>query len=673
MTKWPQDGQGETNWDRLRRRKVVQWGLAYAAAAWGLLQGVAYMRDTFGWSHQFQQVATILLLIGLPMVLVLAWYHGDRGEQRITGMEFAILTALLLIGGGVFAWRSQSDGPSGVAGRTEVAPVSQAPSRNAAHGHAVAVLPFENISPDPADAYFAGGMTEEISSQLARLNGLRVMSKTAVARALQGNRSLADIAAELGVDSVIEGSVRKAGERVRITAQLVDPDTGQQVWSKEFDRQLADVFEIERDVALAIVAALNAGLTPEERVRIAAAPTTDVHAYQLYLQAGALPGNVPEANRTAIGLLRQAIALDPNFEKAWSKLAWRYQWESWHGDESGSAKAMEYSAVALELDPASAQAYAARAAAYISMDRLTDGRAAFARALELDPKLHLALTDGGLIASAQGDSAEGLGLSARALQTAPNDPNVRWHVGYPLLDMDDDVRLTAWLDLAQAEGMRFQRLDSLRILLDVAQGRRQVALDRLNASLMLWNDQPEFRNFAADIRVFLGEYEAARPDLERLFRNAPDTEGSQLATSRSARTNLAFLLDRTGERHRASQLFDEALRFATRRVEGGSDSPFRRVEVASILAVRGDADGALEWLERAFEAGFRGHRFLDQDAMFASLRTTGRFRALLEQMAHAQANERARVNAQGIAVEVDARIAAGLRATTKESARSAGL
>jgi tetratricopeptide (TPR) repeat protein len=419
-------------------------------------------------------------------------------------------------------------------------------------------------------------------------------------------------------------------------------------------------------VALAVADTLRADITPGEQARIATAPTGDSEAYQLYLRASTLSGNVPESNREAIVLLRAALERDPKFGQAWSRLAWRYQWESWHGDENGAALAMEYSGRALELDPDSPDAHAARAAAFLALDRPTDARAAFARTLELDPYSTIALTDGGLIATEQGDMAEGLRLSVRALSRSPNVPNVRWHAGQPMLAMDDDDRLRAWLDLAAAEGMQYQRLDSLRILMLVAQGRRQEALDSLSEARARWADHPEFRAFTADFRVFLGDFAAARADLEELFALAPDTTGA-VPTWRSARANYAFLLERLGDPRRAAGLYEDALRHAERRLANGSDSPALHLQIAAIRAVRGDVEGAFEGLERSFAAGYRASRFIAKDPMFESPRGDARFANLLMRMEQAKARERARVGAEGIAAEVDAMIASGAAQTAGRS------
>ena len=655
----------------LQRRKVFRVAAAYAVVSWGLIEIADTIFPNLGLPSWTVTPVIALVALGFPVALLLAWafeltpdgvrrtsaadVDASNGPPAWRGADRWIFAGLAAVIGVLLVerlWFAGREPTPPVAMSTPAAPVADAAVP------AIAVLRFENFSPDPADAYFAGGMTEEIAGQLARLSGLRVMSRTAVVRALEGGKTLDQMAAELGVGSVLEGSVRKAGDRVRINAQLVDPLTGQQLWSQEFDRQLADVFEIQREVALAIVGALRASITSAEQTRIETAPTGDPEAYQLYLRAAALAGNVPSQNREAIALLRAALQRDPGFEKAWSRLAWRHQWEAWHGDESAAALAMEYSGKALELDPQSPDAHAARASAYSALDRITDMRAAFTRTLELDPDFHIALTDGGMAASNQGDMAEGLRLSARALRRSPNVPNTRWHVGYPMLAMDDDVRLEAWLDLAAAEGMHNHRLDGQRILLQVAQGKRQEALAHLQESLARWGDHPEFRDFATDIRVFLGEYPAARAELEQKARSAPDAAG-EWATSRSARTNHAFLLERLGEPELAAPQYDEALRYAGRRIAGGSDSPQRLFEVASIHAVRGDRDAAFEWLERAYAAGHRAGRFLAQDPMFESLRGDRRFDERLARMVQAKARERARVDAEGIAAEVDAMIAAG--------------
>jgi TolB-like protein len=650
---------GPTFLAELKRRRVVRVVVVYCAGAFVALQAADLMLPRLGVPEWVLSLLVILAILGLAVAALFAWAleltpeglrvtppadaaAPDSAPPLLGRRTVLVAGALLVLGTGLGAgWFLRP------AAATAVATVEPA----------MAVLPFDNYSPDPADAYFAGGITEEITSQLSRLSGLRVVSRTAVARAMEGSRSLADLAVELGIASVLEGSVRVAGDRVRITTQLVDPRTGRHLWSEDYDRDLADIFAIQRDVALAIVGALRARVAPEESERMADAPTDNVAAYQLYLRDSQLLGNVPADNRLAIELLREALALDPRFEKAWSRLAWRYGWEALHGDETAPAKAMEYSGIALEMDPFSPDAHRARASAHIALEQYAEGQARFRRALELDPNLSSALLDGGWIEALLGNQAEGLRLSGRALRTLPNVPNVRYHVGLPMLLMGDDQRLTAWLDLAAAEGMEHHRLDLIRIELDVRRGAHDQALDRLRGAATRFSDHPEFEWVAADVLQFLGHSEEARPTKERFYATSPDAP--TWLTDRTARTNLALLVAEAGDAGRAHELLEEALRANLAAIANGSDARWRRFDIATIHAARGDHDAALDWIERAYEVGYREHRLLRQDHVFEALRGDARFDALLARMEQANTRQRVRVRAEGIAAEVDAMIAAG--------------
>jgi adenylate cyclase len=175
------EGQGHNVWERMRRRKVVQWGVAYAAGAWGLLQGIAYVSGLLDWPIQLQRLTGLALLVGLPIALTLAWYHGDKGEQRVTRTEFAIITLLFLLGGGLF-WRYQhATEPDRIAGAAAVSATVQPATVPQNAGPSVAVLPFENRSAGGEYAAFlADGIQEDLIDTLSRVPGLTVIARTAV-------------------------------------------------------------------------------------------------------------------------------------------------------------------------------------------------------------------------------------------------------------------------------------------------------------------------------------------------------------------------------------------------------------------------------------------------------------------------------------------------------------
>lgn len=312
--------QEEDAWTKLRRRKVVQWGIAYAAGAWGFLQGLEYVSESFGWPGRLRQVALLALLIGLPIVLVVAWYHGDRGQQRITATELAILTLLFLLGGGIF-WRydAATEASRATASAPPAAPV--VPVVGEARP-SIAVLPFVNISADAENEYFSDGITEELLNVLARVDGIEVASRTSSFAHKKRELSLATIAKELNVNHILDGSVRKSGNRVRITAQLIDATNDRHLWSETYDRELTDIFAIQDEIANAIVAALRGtlGAAQPERVVTVRADTENLEAYDLYLKARELfvaRRDLAESVR----LFERVVEMDPDFARGWEGLA----------------------------------------------------------------------------------------------------------------------------------------------------------------------------------------------------------------------------------------------------------------------------------------------------------------------------------------------------------------
>ena len=292
----------------------------YVAAAWGFLQGLEYVSEAFHWPDQLRQIAVIALLIGLPVVLVLAWYHGDRGQQRVSTPEFAILTLLLLLGGGAF-WYYQraNDAESGPATTADTAGQPDKPPAATDTRPSVAVLPFENRSREADDAFFVDGIHDDILTQLTKVGALKVIARTSVEQFRDTKLTTREIGEKLGVTKVLEGGVQRAGDRVRINVQLIDAATDAHVWAENYDRELtaASIFAIQSEVAAAIAGALKAALTPGEQARIDAIPTQNLEAWQAYQL-----GKQRMAKRTSAALteaekyFRKATTLDAKFALA---------------------------------------------------------------------------------------------------------------------------------------------------------------------------------------------------------------------------------------------------------------------------------------------------------------------------------------------------------------------
>ncbi|NGP54126.1 hypothetical protein [Thioalkalivibrio sp. XN8] len=674
----------------LKRRNVFRVGAAYVVVAWLLIQVCDILLGNFGAPEWVFKSFVALLVLGFPLALLLSWAYeltpvgvkraadvaaATSGSQAGKPIDWLILAGIavvivVMVADRVWAPATTElgDAPAKISETAPQPGTAPQAQRAAEEGVFIAVLPFDNYSPDPADAYFASGMTEEITSQLSRVSALHVISRTAVSRALESRLSLAEIAATLGVGAVLEGSVRKSGDMVRITTQLVDATSGQHLWSTDFDRELADVFGIQRDVALAIAAALQAELSPGEQARIETPPTDNVAAYQLYLRSREFSSVGIATNRTGIELLRQAVALDPGFSDAWARLSWRYTWAARLGDLDAVEEAFTTARRALDVDPESPFAHFALGSAYSVSEEIEENIASFEQAIALDPD-HFTLTDLSYNNALTGRSAVALAQITRAVRLSRNVPNTRWHAANVLMRLGDEQRLENWLDLAAAEGLELGRLDMERAWLLARQGRSGEALELLRAGRERWDGNEEFERLSAAIQVFLGDYQDVRSFIERQAEIAP---AARLYVFGAPRSVFAQVLLDEGEVARATALFEETLRIHEEMFDEGRGWPDRWLQSAAIHALLGRPEESLQWLQRSFDAGFYVPDLLAVDRRFATLRDDPRFQDIVAQMADAQAVQRARVEAEGIAAEMNAMIAAGLGRSASAGTAEAG-
>jgi adenylate cyclase len=345
VTDAPTERDGEDTWTRLTRRKVVQWGIAYLAGAWGLLQGIGFAADAFAWPSAIKQLALLLLLIGLPIVLVVAWYHGDRGEQHVTGTELAIVTLLFVLGGVIF-WRyKHATAPPSAAAPSSATTTTDAPGSMASTTKmlpdrpSLAVLPFDSLGGSSENSYFADGMTDDIITDLSKLSGILIIARNSSWTYKGKSVKVQQVAKDLGVRYVLEGSVRREGDTVRINAQLIDALGGQHLWAERYDGSIRDVFALQDKVIGQIVAALAVKLTHDEQARVDLAETRSPQAYDAVLRGWAhyRQGSEDETNQS-IALFEQAIALDPGYARAHAALAaasWRIVQSFWESTTVG--------------------------------------------------------------------------------------------------------------------------------------------------------------------------------------------------------------------------------------------------------------------------------------------------------------------------------------------------
>jgi TolB-like protein/Flp pilus assembly protein TadD len=369
----------------------VQWTLAYGAAAYTLLHVVEMLSGALEWPHVIVRVVTLLLLLGLPVATTLAWFHGHKAQRRVSGQELALLTVLLLAAGGVlwFLGRPTHERtPERVAAQAPAPGNPEAPAKQRPSDRSLAVLPLVDMTPTGGNAYFGDGLSEELSAQLARIPGLRVSARTSAFEFKGKNVDVRKIGETLGVRYVLEGSVRRDDNRLRVTVQLIDSDNGYHVWAETYDREWRDVIAVQDDIAQQVTRALKVTLTPEGERRLATAEEVNLRAYDHYLaglskmhQGGSLT-----VLEEAESLFRRSLDADPGFARAQAGLCevtiMRYE----RSNDTGLVPAAETACrAALETDPTLKETELALGRLYLASGRLEQSEAVYRSLLARAP------------------------------------------------------------------------------------------------------------------------------------------------------------------------------------------------------------------------------------------------------------------------------------------------
>jgi TolB-like protein/Flp pilus assembly protein TadD len=635
-----------TLFEQLKRRKIVQWALAYLAGAWVTLQLVAILAGQFGWPEFAQRGITIVLLTGFFITLVVAWYHGEQGRQRVSGPELLMVAALLVLAGaatvlvrgetgggqdppregverGATGPAGTKPGDAGAAAATEASDLLPVSERS------IAVLPLDNLSPAGEHDYFAGAMTEEITTALSKVPDLRVTSRNSAAKFAAASMSVREFAHELGVAHVLEGSVQRIGDQVRITVQLIEARTDEHLWSATYERELVDVLRVQVEIAEQIADRLAASFSDRERERILAGASEDPVAYDLYLRARQVDVDLagPEEIDASIEQLRRATERNPDFSLAWAELSFRYSVKaSYAGREwiDSSGPALDR---AVETADDSSLAVVLRA--YQSVLGRGDREEGLAWLRE-------AVADHG--------SNYPLVMSLARLQRFTGDlPEVvRWLHRAAALDPLSPV---PWMLLAEAYGQVGLH------------GRAERAVRR---ALEMEPGDPWAWLQLGDVQMAAGEYEDAMTTADSLAERSGEV----------ARAMRAWIHLRRGDLDRAHALMEQVadsriaegpmgrylmplvahLRFqsgdsvggrraierARARLGTGADVVPAGDELLAlkVAALGGDAPASVEALRAYVRAGGRGYHEIERSPLFARVRRDPAFRDELARLEH---------------------------------------
>ena len=564
----------------VRRRKILQVAAVYAVTAWLLVQVIVTIEGPLGLPGWFDTATIVILAAGFPVTLVMSWAFnltpegavGHAGEAApVTGRRRTIeyvLIVLLVAAVGWIVFRETR--PQGLDG---------APLANS-----IAVLPFDNLSPDPDSEYLAAGIHQDVISQLAKLGGLSVRSRTAVLRYADDKPPIDQIAAELKVAALMEGSVRAEGDRVRIALELIDAATGDILWSETYDQDLRNLFAVESSIATSVASRLQVAFSLEDQERIARQPTESTAAYLLYLRGRHLWNQrSDEEVERALAYFTQAIEEDPAFALAHIGIAdvWIFRgWYSLLAPAETFPQAKVAVAQALAIDPNLAAAYASRAHIGLEFDHDWEAAGAdYERALELDPRYAIAHHWYGGYLSAMGRHDEALAQAQAARELEPLSPIISTWVG----------------------------------LRHYFAGRPEVAIDEFEQVLELF---PDF----APAHWHLGwayEQTGRFDDAIAAARRAYELTDNPIYLASLAHAQAMGSAD------------DEARKILAQLAQMSTERHVSAYHVATVHAALGDADESFRWLDTAFAERSPWIGYMRVDPRLAPLRSDPRFSVLM--------------------------------------------
>jgi TolB-like protein/Flp pilus assembly protein TadD len=567
----------------LRRRRVFRVALAYGAVAFATVSIASDFLPALRLPDWSVTLVAALVVLGFPVALVLAWAYeitpdGVRRARPATALEgpavprmrpraryvgFGVIVALVALGAYAQVHRGSA-------------------AAGAIITH-VAVLPFENMTDDPSNEYLSDGLTEEITTQLFKVGGLHVKSRTSTIMYKGGRKPVEEVAAELGVGAVLEGSFRRTGTSVRVTARLISAGDGQTLWTETYDAQMRDLMHMQVDIAQQITAALRTTLTPDEQRRFAAdrRRTVDPAAYEQYLIGVSESGD----GRLAEGIasFERAVELDPDFAAAHAGIARNYYFIGFFGGMApidAFTRMRDAAVKALELDPEHADAHATLALYHLHYKwDWEEAEDHFSKALDISPNAAQVRHDYAHFLLAIGRTAESAEQSALAAELDPGNTMLKacagWH-GFTDREYDGAVR-NSMAALMMMPGMFWPEL------------------------ILGWAYEQK------------GQYPEAIASLRAAVEHS---SGIPFAVA-----SLAHALARSGQQAHARQLLSDLIGKADQRYVSAYD-------IAIVYAGLGDASSTFDWLRRAYAERAAFLVNIGWEPRFDELRDDPRFTAI---------------------------------------------
>ena len=615
--------------DELKRRKVFRVAASYAVVAFIIMQLVEILFPMFNFPQWTQQFTVIIVLLGFPIAVILSWVFDKTSEGLVkTDEKFIKDTKTSKNRSNSFFFQKKYlILILGIACILFISSFSRELLGETDNDKSIAVLPFNNFSKDKDDEYFSDGITEDITMNLAKVKDLTVISRTSVMGYKGTTKKMKVIAEELGVKYILEGSVRKIGDRVRVVGQLIDANKDKHIWSDSYDREMTDLFEIQADVSKKIANAMEAKLSNKTLTQIETVPTDNMDAYILYQRARSYYGMYTnDGNEIAINLLKEALEIDRNYALAYAGLADCYGQRviRFNYSEDWIVSALHVSDLALKINPNLAEAFKAKGLAYLSLSMNEKFGFETDKALGLNPGFHTAVANKGIYLFRSGNLFDSQDYFIKSIRLNPTSTSTeKGSLSDIYFILDEQQISNSFIENAIKNSpnvvMPYEiGLSNLFFSNKLSEAKEIIDLFEKNIGN---NNQ---------LNIFKGYYHYYKKDYKtaELFLSKSISEPYTWRSSGSVFSQPFYLIKTLYHNKKPYfSLLDEGIKTLENKISNGADFYSLFVELSAMYALRSKSEKSLDFLEESIQNGFR-NKYVLNDTAFESIRNNDRFKLL---------------------------------------------
>ena len=596
--------------NEIRERQVRKWLAIYLSTAITLIGLTHLLSLRYNLPAYIFDTLLIFIITGFISVFVISWNHGKEGREKIRLWEYFFHSAAIILAVLISYFHANKS------------PLKMLPLNS----RTVAVLPFTNMSDLKEDEYFSDGITEDILTQLSKIAELKVISRTTVMKYKETELSITEIGRELGAGSILEGSIRRSGDKVRISAQLINASKDEHLWAETFDRKIDDIFDVQSEIAKTIAGKLEAELAPKEILMIESKPTNDIEAYAFYLKGREAASRYSdEQNELGITFYKKALLIDSSYALAYAGLASSYDQKVrryFYGEEwRDSAIAM--SKKALILDPDLAEGHSSLAKSYEANGEYSLAKYHYEESIRLNPNYYAAIYNLGVVYFNEESLDKAYRLINKSIQLQPDNIFGYLVLGGISQKIGCNDLALSWfkkgLELEPNNILIHYYLSDHYLLLNNSE-KAKIHIDQIYQIEEKW---PFGLLQEAKLSILKKNYFEAINLYEDYF----------ISTMTEKDYEYAYALKQSGGLEEADSILERQMDYYLSQLESTPDQSFSsEFHLANINAILNNRNEAFSRLEKSVKSGFVNYQKFLISPFWDSLRTEFRFHENIEMM-----------------------------------------